>query len=82
MKWPEIRNQYPDRWVLVEAISAYSSNNKRYINEMAFIADFIETKDAWTAYKDRHLSEPAREYYIFFTSNETLEVLEQPFIGI
>jgi hypothetical protein len=49
---------------------------------MAFIADFIETKNAWTAYKGHHLSESAREYYNFFTSNETLEVLEQPFFSI
>lgn len=82
MNWPIIREKYPDRWVLVEAIKANSKNRKRHIDEMAVLFDYSETKDAWNAYKKHHLAEPDREFYIFHTSNESLEVLEQPFTGV
>lgn len=82
MNWPNVRDKYPDRWVLVEAIKAKSLNRKRHIDEMSVLLDYSETKDAWNAYKEHHLAEPDREFYIFHTSNESLEVLEQPFTGI
>ncbi|MBU5351091.1 hypothetical protein KQI74_02285 [Paenibacillus barcinonensis] len=82
MKWSEARVQFPDRWVLVEAISAYSANNIRNIEELSVINDYEDTKLAWDAYKKHHSSEPSREYYIFHTANENIEVQEQEFIGI
>ena len=60
MNWPIIREKYPDRWVLVEAIKANSKNRKRHIDEMAVLFDYSETKDAWNAYKKHHLAEPDR----------------------
>ncbi|QDH20377.1 hypothetical protein [Saccharibacillus brassicae] len=82
MKWSEARIQFPNRWVLVEAISAYSANNMRNIEEFSVINDYEDTKLAWDAYKKQHSSEPSREYYIFHTVNENIEVQEQAFIGI
>jgi hypothetical protein len=82
MKWSEVREQFPDCWVLVEAISAVSRDSKRTIEEMSVLDNFEETMDAWKSYKHYHLADPNREFYIFYTGNEYLEVLEQPFIGI
>jgi len=82
MKWTNIRQIHPGRWVLVEALSAKSLDNHRHIEDMSVLSEFQDTKDAWNAYKEHHLSEPNREYYIFHTSNETLEVLEQHFTGV
>lgn len=82
MKWSEVREHYPTRWVLVEAIVASSQKNKRTIDEMSVISDYQDTKAAWQAYKNHHLSDPARELYMLFTAHETLEIQEQSFIGI
>jgi hypothetical protein len=82
MKWSTIREKYPDRWVLVEALSAKSLERQRHIEEMSVLSEYNDTKEAWNAYKKHHLTEPSREYYIFHTSNEVLEVLEQPFTGV
>lgn len=82
MKWTSIREKYPDRWVLVEALSAKSQERKRHIHEMLVLCDYAETKDAWNAYKEHHLAEPKREYYIFHTTNEVFTVIEQPFTGV
>lgn len=82
MKWQTIREQFPNRWVLVEALSTQSKGNIRVLEEMAVISEFNETHQAWQAYKKYHLSNPSREYYIFHTVNTNIEVTEQPFTGV
>ncbi|MCH1626748.1 hypothetical protein [Fredinandcohnia quinoae] len=82
MKWEQVRDQYPEQWVLVEAISAYSENSTRYIDELSVISNFPDSTLAWKEYKKLHLVEPTREYYIFHTDHKTIEVKEQTFIGV
>lgn len=82
MKWQEVREQYPNRWVLVEALKAESMDDKRFIKEMAVISDFINSTAAWKGYKEHHLNDRSRELYIFHTINEQIEVIEQKFMGI
>lgn len=78
----KIRKQYPEQWVLVEAISAHSENSIRYPDELSVISNFPDSTTAWKAYKKHHLAERSGEYYIFHTDNEALEVEEQKFIGV
>jgi hypothetical protein len=49
---------------------------------MSVISDFPDSREAWQSYKKHHLIDPKREFYIFFTGNEIIEVIEQPFMGI
>lgn len=82
MKWEQVREQYPEQWVLVEAISAYSENSIRFLEEVAVISNFPDSTLAWKEYKKLHLADRTREYYIFHTDNKTIEVKEQNFIGV
>ncbi|QZY54389.1 hypothetical protein [Crassaminicella profunda] len=82
MKWQDVRNQYADRWVLVEALKANSIDNKRVIQDMSVISNHTNSTSAWKEYKSLHLSNPSRELYIFYTSNEEIEVIEQRFMGV
>lgn len=87
MDWNSVRNQYPERWVLIEALSTHSKDNKRDIVDMSVVSNFTETDQAWQdqAWQDlkkHHMSNPTREYYIFHTSNHDLEIIEQSFTGI
>ncbi|MFE6075524.1 hypothetical protein ACFVQB_13720 [Paenibacillus sp. NPDC057886] len=82
MKWSHIREIYPNRWVLVEALATQSNNHIRTIEEMSVVSDYDDPKRAWASYKKLHLSEPTRELYVFYTGNECIEVIEQPFTGI
>lgn len=78
LKWKQVREQYPEQWVLVEAIK----NSTRYFNELSVISNFPESTYAWKEYKKLHLADPSREYYIFHTDHPTIEVKEQNFIGV
>lgn len=82
MKWSNIRDIYPNCWVLVEALATHSNNHKRTIEEMSVVSEYDDPKHAWSSYKKLHLSEPNRELYVFYTGNEFIEVIEQPFTGI
>jgi hypothetical protein len=82
MKWNEVRQQFPNRCVLVEAISAKTESNERIIEEMSVIDDYENGNAAWKVYKKLHANDPSRELYIFHTNNEEIKVIEQPYIGV
>lgn len=37
MKWEAVRENYPNKWMLIEAIDAYSENGKRIVNELSLL---------------------------------------------
>jgi hypothetical protein len=82
MKWSEVRKQYPDRLVLVEAIKAYSKNRVRTIEEMSVVEEYTGSKVAWAGYKNYHRQFPERELYIFHTGKENIEVIEHYFTWV
>ena len=82
MKWQEIRNQYPRQWLLVEAFQARSEANKRILEELAVIDVFPDSDSALKAYTKFHREDPDREYYVFHTSREFLDVHERTWLGV
>lgn len=52
MKWEKVREQYPEQWMLVETISAYSENSIRYMDELSVISNFPESTIAWKSTKN------------------------------
>ncbi|GGJ76425.1 hypothetical protein GCM10008982_27110 [Anoxybacillus voinovskiensis] len=82
MKWAELRERYPNQFVLVEAMAAYSKDKKRMIEDVSLIGQYESVSSAWEKYKEIHRAFPERELYIFHTSKEQMEVEEQYFTGI
>jgi hypothetical protein len=75
MDWQKIREMYPKRWVLVEAIDAYTEHGMRVVPSFALIDAF---SDDWyaacDAYKSWHQQHPEREFYVIHTENEKIEI--------
>ncbi|MBE3571304.1 hypothetical protein [Bacillus smithii] len=82
MKWSEVRQRFPDRCVLVEALKSETRGKERVIEEMSVINDFENGNAAWKVYKKLHAENQTRELYIFHTKNEEIKVIEQPYIGV
>jgi hypothetical protein len=82
MKWSEVRQHFPNRCVLVEALQSETIGNKRIVEEMSVIDDFESGNAAWKMYKQLHGENQTRELYIFHTNNEEIKVIEQPYIGV
>ncbi|RXJ02456.1 hypothetical protein DS745_07080 [Anaerobacillus alkaliphilus] len=82
MKWSEIRQIFPERCVLVEAIKSETRGRERIIDEMSVISDFENGNAAWKVYKKLHAENQSRELYIFHTNNKEVIVIEQPYLGV
>lgn len=82
MRWPEIRSYYPRKWLLVEAVDAYSESGKRILEQLAVVNAFPDSASAMQAYARLHHQAPERELYVFHTSRETLDLPERRWLGI
>ena len=82
MQWEEIRKNYPNRWMLVEAINAYSEVNKRILKQLSVLEAFYDSESAIKNYAQLNRESPERELYVFHTSREILEVSERRWVGI
>lgn len=82
MKGSEVRQLFPERCVLVEALKSETRGKERIIEEMSVIADFENGNAAWKVYKKLHAENQNRELYLFHTNNEEIKIIEQPYIGV
>ncbi|NSW89387.1 MAG: hypothetical protein HPY74_01675 [Firmicutes bacterium] len=82
MKWEQVRDNYPNTWVLFEAIVAHSEQGKRIIEDMAVLNTFESGTEAMRKYIELHKQNPERELFIFSTSNKELEIKEKLWMGV
>jgi hypothetical protein len=82
MKWENIRENYPNQWILFEAINAYSDNGKRIVDEISVLNSFEESKAALFKYRELHTKNPNRELYVAHTIKEQLDIIERKWLGI
>ena len=79
MKWPDIRDHYPNQWLLLEAIQARSESGKRILEDLAVLEMFPDSVAAMKGYQVLHRKAPERELFVFHTDREKLEVIERSF---
>ena len=82
MQWQEIREHYPQQWLLLEALQAHSEGNKRILDQLAILGTFADSTSALRDYSQFHHEAPNRELYVFHTSRETLDITERRWLGI
>lgn len=82
MKWQKAREHYPDQWLLVEAIKAYSDQGKRIIEDLSVLESFPDSVSAMKKYGELHREYPRREFLVLHTDRETIEISERYWLGI
>lgn len=82
MQWREIRQHYPQQWLLLEAIKAHSEGENRILDQLAILGIFLDSIAALQGYAQLHREAPERELYVFHTSRETLDIVERQWLGI
>lgn len=82
MQWREARSEFPDRWLLVEAIRAHTEEDRREVEDLAVIGTFEESDIAWRRCLELQRGDPPRELYVAHTSRERLEIEERRWVGI
>lgn len=82
MEWNAIRQTYPHRWLLVEALEAHSQSGKRILDDLSVVDSFPDGVAAMKGYKELHHRAPERELYILHTDRENLDIGELTWWGI
>ncbi|MGG4207678.1 hypothetical protein ABEW60_25420 [Paenibacillus jamilae] len=81
MRWEEVKERFPNEWVVLEATKAYSKDGQRFIEEMTVIDTFGDSTDAFKRYNELHRVDPQREYCFFHTSRAKVMAKER-YVGI
>lgn len=83
MLWSEIRTNYPDKWLVVEALEAHTAIDKqRRLTNLAVIECCPDGKTAIQHYRSLHQQYPTREFYFLHTSREEPDIRERWWLGI
>ena len=82
MKWKEAVRNYPNKWVLFEAIEACSKDGKRIIEDLSVINSFDDSREALKEYSEMHKRDKSREMYVYHTKNKELIIEERSWIGV
>jgi len=81
MRWEEVRERFPDEWVVLEATKAYSKDGDRFIEEVVVIDKFDDSREAMRRCSELHRLNPPREYCFFHTSRPAL-VARERYVGV
>lgn len=82
MTWESVRKLYKEKWVLIEAIKAHSNNGKRIVEDMDLVGVYDKGNEALKDYTNRHKEDKSKEFYVYSTINEKLEIEERAWIGV
>lgn len=77
MLWSEVRELFPDQFVLVEELKSHYEDDKLHVEEVAVIRPIQDPQEAW-----EELFSAKNERFIYHTSNENIiiEVRNKPMI--
>jgi hypothetical protein len=77
MLWSEVRDLFPDQFVLLEELKSHYEDNKLHVEEVAIIKPIPDPQAAW-----KELFTAKNERFVYHTSNEDMvvEVRNKPMI--
>jgi hypothetical protein len=83
MTWNEIRLMHPSAWVIIEAVEAYTRDDRRHLEQTAVIGVFGDDGDeAMQRYIQLHRAHPEREMYVVNTERLELDIEERKWTGV
>ena len=80
LKWSEAVKNYPNKWLLFEAIESFSKDGSRIIKDLSVINSFDDSRVALEQYSEMHKKDKSREMYVYHTKNEELIISERSWI--
>lgn len=83
MKWEEVCQAFPEQWVLIEAIQAYTNEeSERILEDVAPLKKFSNSPDAMNWYQILHRENPTRELYVLHTNRKNPSIKEKKWVGV
>jgi hypothetical protein len=83
MRWKDVREAFPQKWVLIEAVQAHTNeNSERILDDITPLEKFTNSPDAMKAYQEIHRLEPNRELYVLHTNRKEPNIIEKKWVGV
>jgi hypothetical protein len=82
MNWSEVRQAYPNHWLIIEALEAHTENQQRVLDKIGVIETCVDGASAMQAYERWHQAQLLREFYFVHTGREKLDIRERRWAGI
>lgn len=82
MIWSEVRQAYPNRWLIIEAVEAHTAAEQRILDKIAVLEACGDNAEVMQAYERWHQAYPQREFYFAHTGREELDIRERRWLGI
>jgi hypothetical protein len=82
MRWANVRQAYPEQWLIIEALEAHTEENQRLLDRIGVVETCSDGSTAFDRYRELHRQYPERELYFVHTGRETLEIIERQWLGI
>ena len=78
MLWRQVRQAYPDQWLIIEALQAHTDRltHERILDWIDVIETCLNGQAAIRRYQELHQQYPYREFYFVHTRREKLEITE------
>ena len=82
MIWSEVRQAYPNRWLIIEAVEAHTAAERRILDQIAVMEACDDNAGVMQAYERWHQTYPQREFYFAHTGRDELDIRERRWLGI
>lgn len=82
MRWSEVREKYPEQWLIIEALEAHTEGEQRRLDQIAVVETCPDGSSALQRYRQLHQQYPLRELYYVHTVREELDIRERQWLGI
>ncbi len=83
MQWSEIRQAYPDQWLVIEALDAHTTpDSRRHLDRVAVVEKYPDGSTAMRGCHQFYRECPSREFYFVHTSRQEVDIRERRWLGI
>ena len=82
MRWEKVREQYPDQWLVIEALEAHTEDDRRKLEQMTVVEVCADGAAAYQRYRELHRQHPGREFYFVHTARQELDIRERHWLGL
>jgi hypothetical protein len=82
MRWLDVREQYPDHWLVIEALEAHTEGDRRTLEQMTVVEVCVDGATAFQRYRKLHRQYPLREFYFVHTARPELDIRERYWLGL
>ena len=82
MRWAEVRDAYPDQWLVIEVLDAHAESNRRVLDRVAVLEVCADGRATMKRHAELRRQHPSRELCFVHTSVPELKIEERLWLGI